>query len=69
MEIVITMVSLANLQMQSCRCDDVENILMPSVGGLEVNVSSNLVVSSNLQYKMTFKVNITNLSPKKLVTN
>ena len=30
MEIVITMVSLANLQMQSCRCDDVENILMPS---------------------------------------
>ena len=30
-EIVITMVSLANLQMQSCRCDDVENILMVRV--------------------------------------
>lgn len=37
-EIVITMVSLANLQMQSCRCDDVENILMVRGKSLELVV-------------------------------
>ena len=40
-EIVITMVSLANLQMQSCRCDDVENILTVVDGEKELSKGSN----------------------------
>ena len=44
MEIVITMVSLANLQMQSCRCDDVENILMVRGKSPSNHIHSNIFV-------------------------